>query len=348
MMTLAGWFRGGRKHFLCRSCLWRVCVVVIMMVLCSLSTEAQQSKKKPVSVKKTIRADTLFARDSVDTPTEDREESTTAENEEELQELFQDSALQKEDNPLQPQQGSAGAKQSRMGIKVIVIDPGHGGKDPGAVGPAGGKEKDITLAISLALAKEVRRRCLCTVLLTRTKDTFIPLNERTQFANMKKADLFISIHTNSIAGEKKRKGTINGYKVYFLSQASSEDDNRAAMIENSVIAMEDSSRRGDKLNTILLDMANSEFLTESQELSIIISEHFRDGLKQVRSLDKGVGQANFWVLNGAYMPAVLVEVGFISNPQEEKILTDKAFHEKTGKTLADAVMLFKKKFEAGL
>lgn len=239
-------------------------------------------------------------------------------------------------------------KEARQHIKTIVIDPGHGGKDPGAIGPSGVKEKDVVLPIGLALRDELEKIKGLSVYMTRSTDVFIPLRDRTKFANDKKADLFISIHANSVGGTKKRKNTVKGYKIYFLSQAKNEEDKLAAMIENSVIELEEDVQKGDFLQNVLIDMANNEFLTESQDLSIAIAESFGKALAKIRALQKGVGQANFWVLNGAYMPSVLVEGCFISNPQEEKLLTNKKFQKKIAVAIKDAVVEFKKKYEADL
>lgn len=230
-------------------------------------------------------------------------------------------------------------------IKTVVIDPGHGGKDAGAVGAANTYEKDAVLAISLELRKLLQEKTDIKVHMTRDTDIFIPLRQRTKFANDKNADLFISVHANSIAGDKARKNRVKGYKMYFLSHAKSEDDKRAAMIENSVIELEDNTEGGTMLENILNDMANNEYLNESQDISIRITESFAKSITESRKLHTGVGQANFWVLNGAFMPAVLVEAAFISNPTEEKLLSSGKFQKKVAKAICNAVIDFKKKYE---
>ncbi len=245
-------------------------------------------------------------------------------------------------------QSEASVDTSKDRIRVIVIDPGHGGKDPGALGPNGLKEKDVILSIGLAMRDELKKSKNLKVYMTRSNDTFIPLRERTKFANDKNADLFISIHANSIGGNKKRRSLVKGYKIYFLSQAKNEDDKLTAMIENSVIELEEEKDKGDYLQNILIDMANNEFLKESQDLSILIAKSFDGSVKKVKKLHTGVGQANFWVLNGAYMPAVLVEACFISNPIEAKLLSTKSFRKSVGIAIAKAVIEFKKKYEAQL
>ena len=238
--------------------------------------------------------------------------------------------------------------ETKQQIKTVVIDPGHGGKDPGAIGQNGVKEKDVVLAVGLALQEELKEKSGLKVFMTRTTDKFIPLRDRTKFANKMNADLFISLHANSISGNKKRKSYTKGYKMYFLSQAKNEEDKLTAMIENSVIELEEDTRKGDYLQKVLTDMANNEFLTESQGISILLVESFGALLKKIQKLHTGVGQANFWVLNGTYMPSVLVETCFISNPGEEKLLKNKKFQEELGVAIADAVIKFKKKYETGL
>jgi N-acetylmuramoyl-L-alanine amidase len=234
------------------------------------------------------------------------------------------------------------------GIKTVVIDPGHGGMDPGAIGPGGIQEKDIVLDIALLLRDEIKKDSKLTVYMTREKDIFIPLQDRTKFANSKKADLFVSIHANSIEGNAKKKENTKGFKIYFLSQAKNEDDKLVAMRENAVIKLEDKTSRYDNLQDILIDMAGNEYLKESQDFSIMISETFHSYLRQIPRLQLGVGQANFWVLNGAYMPSVLIEVGFISNLKEEESLKDPLVKKSIATGIHDAIKSFRKKYEADL
>jgi N-acetylmuramoyl-L-alanine amidase len=232
-------------------------------------------------------------------------------------------------------------------VQTIVIDPGHGGMDPGAIGQNGLEEKKVVLDIALALRDLFKKKTKFTVLLTRDSDKFIPLVERTRFANEKKADIFVSIHANSIEGNKRKKDGTRGYKVYFLSEAKNEEDKLAAMRENAVIELEDKSHKYDNLQNILIDMAGNEYLRESQDFSIMVTETFSSSLKDIPRLHLGVGQANFWVLNGTYMPSVLIEVGFISNPQEEKDLNEPSVQKSIASGIFEAVMNFKKKYEEG-
>ncbi len=233
-------------------------------------------------------------------------------------------------------------------IRSVVIDAGHGGKDPGAIGPGGTKEKDIVLPIALALRDQLRERSDITVYMTRTTDTFVELRDRTQLAVDKDADLFISIHANSIGGGKRKRDQVKGYKVFFLSQAKNEEDRRVAMLENSVVQFEKRPRGNNFLQNLLLDLTANEYLLESQDLSIMIAESFAESLKSIRKIHTGVGQGPFWVLYGATMPAVLVETGFISNSREEKLLTEKKTQQRLAEAICTAILTFKSNYEQDL
>jgi N-acetylmuramoyl-L-alanine amidase len=187
------------------------------------------------------------------------------------------------------------------------------------------------------------------LLLTRDKDVFIPLSDRTKFANEKKADLFISVHANAVPGDIKRKGNARGYKIYFLSQAKNEDDKLVAMRENAVIELEEKPQNYSSLQNVLIDLAGNEFLNESQDLCILLDQKLDTSLdKKITKLHLGVGQANFWVLNGAYMPSVLIETGFLSNPSDEKLLSDKKFQNQMAQAIYEAILGFRDKYETGL
>ncbi|KMQ53058.1 N-acetylmuramoyl-L-alanine amidase [Chitinispirillum alkaliphilum] len=234
-------------------------------------------------------------------------------------------------------------------LRRIVIDPGHGGRDPGAIGPTGVMEKDVALGLSLALRDKLQSEGF-EVFMTRDTDVFIPLRDRTQFANDKRADLFISIHANSIGGSQARRDNIRGYKTYFLSQARNEHERLAAMRENAVIELEDKPQGYDFLQSVLIDLAGNEYLRQSQEFCIIIDQVMSNGpiSNRISKLHLGVGQANFWVLNGAYMPSVLFEAGFISNPREEQLLKCSEFQKEMASALTQAVLQFKHQLETGL
>ena len=233
-------------------------------------------------------------------------------------------------------------------IHTIVIDPGHGGMDPGAIGPSGVQEKSVVLAVGLHLRALIRKKTDMSVFMTRETDVFIPLLDRTKFSNTKKADLFISIHANSIAGSAKKRDQTRGYKIYFLSQAKNEEDKLAAMQENAVITLEQDTKNRGFLENLLVDMAGNEYLRESQDFSISCAEQFGIKVKNIPSLHRGVGQANFWVLNGAYMPSVLIEIGFISNPGEEKLLNNEANQKSIAEAVLNAVIQFKGRYNKPL
>lgn len=220
-------------------------------------------------------------------------------------------------------------------IRVIVIDPGHGGDDTGAKGPSGMAEKDITLSIALKLAEALRERMDAEVLLTRTTDVFIPLEERTAFANANRADLFLSIHTNAAANRDAR-----GTETFFLSiDATDEDARRVAAFENnSDVAGGLVLTEGDDLRDILLDMASTRSHHESSTLAEAVHMSM---LGKAGREGRGVKQAHFTVLVGATMPAVLVEVGFISNPAEERWLSSRKDQEKAARAIADGIVSFR-------
>ncbi len=212
--------------------------------------------------------------------------------------------------------------------KIIVIDPGHGGKDGGAVGYKKYKEKVAVLKISKVLKKILEKKGY-KVYLTREKDIFIKLSNRTKFANRKNADLFISIHAN--ASPKKQKLTLKGIETFFLSPAKTEKAKRIAAKENktAVISMSNMSK-----NT-LLSFLNKTKIIQSNKLAIDIQKGMLTEVRKKNNdvRDGGVREAPFWVLVGAQMPAVLVELGYITNPKE----ADRLFNPFYQKSLAEGI-----------
>ncbi|MEW6040227.1 MAG: N-acetylmuramoyl-L-alanine amidase [Elusimicrobiota bacterium] len=192
----------------------------------------------------------------------------------------------------------------------IMLDPGHGGDDPGAIGHNGTKEKEINLKVALEVEKLLIEDGY-EVFITRRDDTFIPLVERTNMANEKNVDLFISIHCN--ASPKK---TSTGFEIYFLSEKASDPDAEAtARLENAVIKLEgEPSMRKQRLEELLWRLAVNEFMNESSELCSLITAEVTS---RIKIENRGIKQAGFFVLRGAQMPAVLVECGFLTNAQEE-------------------------------
>lgn len=222
------------------------------------------------------------------------------------------------------------------GIHTIVIDPGHGGKDVGAMGPGGTMEKDTTLALCRRLASALEAKTGARVVLTRDDDTLIALDQRTALANQYKADLFLSVHMNAAVVKGAR-----GSETYFLSaDASDELARKAAETENAAArTTQDSS--GD-LKLILWDLAQQEYLQESSRFASDVQEE----MNAVAGIqNRGVKQAPFKVLVGASMPAALVEVAFISNPEEESRLKDDKFVGTVIDALTRAVVRYKTDYE---
>ncbi len=230
---------------------------------------------------------------------------------------------------------------SDISIERIVIDPGHGGEDSGAVSRNGLIEKNVTLDIADRLKKLLEKEKEFTVILTRDKDELVPLEKRAQIANQNKADLFISIHTNA-----SKKRSARGFGTYFLSAAKNEEARTAAALENSSLRFEpigDSSQNLPDLDFILMDLMQNEFLAESSDLASMIQRHFKE---ELAIPDRGVNQAGFVVLNRAYMPAVLVETAFISNPEDEALLKKDSFRQQVAYAIYESIMEFKKKYES--
>jgi N-acetylmuramoyl-L-alanine amidase len=225
--------------------------------------------------------------------------------------------------PIDPKRSTSGiAKQLSLGVRRIVIDPGHGGKDYGAPGCVKGvHEKHITLQISKRLATKLKRELKCEVILTRTKDKYLTLEERTAFANTKNADLFISIHTN--ASRDKRA---YGLSTYFLNLADDDESKRVAAMENAT-----SANNISDLEKILFSLMHYSKINESSRLATTVQGTMTSHLKQKgykRIKSKGVKQAPFYVLLGAQMPSILVETSFISNPRECRRLMNSKYQDR--------------------
>jgi len=234
------------------------------------------------------------------------------------------------------------AKQSRraeltlaeqLGLKVrrVVIDPGHGGHDTGAIGKGGTREKDVALSISLKLASQLRERGL-EVVLTREDDRFIRLEDRAQFANTERGDLFISIHCNAAVSRKLR-----GIETYTLNTSADRYSIRLAARENA------SSEKGiSDLQFILADLATKANTEESSRLADQVQRSLVSGLSAKYSDIKGLGhkEALFYVLLGVKMPAILVETAFLSNPEEEERLKSTRYQDDVATAIAQGVEEF--------
>jgi N-acetylmuramoyl-L-alanine amidase len=234
---------------------------------------------------------------------------------------------------------------SRIGpdekVDVIVIDAGHGGRDYGAIGRyKKTREKDINLEIAKNLAKLIRKDKQFKVVMTRSKDVYVSLDERAKIANEAKADLFISIHCNA-----SPKTSANGFEVYYLAPAKSDAARAVAQLENAPFLLDDPAvDKGEEadLAFILNDMIQTEFLTESADLAYMADMEMR---KKLDIKARGVDHAGFFVLNRVYMPSILVEAAFISNKDEEKKLRSKKYRKKVAEAVYEAVKRFKAKYE---
>lgn len=227
-------------------------------------------------------------------------------------------------------------KKETIGIMRIVIDPGHGGQDPGAIGPAGLQEKDIVLDVGRKLGRILKDEYRMDVIFTREKDIFVPLNERTDAANYQKADLFISLHANASPRKAAR-----GIETYVLNWTSDAEATKVAARENR-ISYEKMQKVQGELQMILLDMARSNKRDESMKLARDVQDSMvstlRKNYSRIENLD--VKQALFYVLIGAEMPSILVETSFISNHEEEKRLSSPDYREKIAESIAKGVSAY--------
>jgi len=214
-----------------------------------------------------------------------------------------------------------------LGLKVgrIVIDPGHGGHDTGTIGPTGLMEKDVVLDVALRLKKLLERNTGCEVIMTRSDDTFIPLEERTAIANSKAADLFISIHANA-----SRDRSARGIETYYLNFATNPDALEVAARENST-----SQESVHQLQDLIKKIAMTEKIEESQQFARLVQHevHLRLAKSGGEQRDRGIKKAPFVVLIGANMPSVLAEISFLTNPRDERWLKRPEYRQR----IADAL-----------
>ena len=235
-----------------------------------------------------------------------------------------------------PKNETAGTRE----VKTIVIDPGHGGKDTGAQGK-NSNEKDIVLAVGKLLKKELEKEGF-NVKMTRDKDVFIELGERANLANQWDGDLFISLHCNAIDASAERKKQIKGYHVYVLRAPESEEDKAIARRENKVATLYGEKNAKEELSPIEWFKLEARLEKYKQNSYMFTEEMLKafDGGK-IKRQGGGVGGAGFMVLVGALMPAVLFEIGFISNPEEEAYMTTTKAQEDIAARVAKAVSTYK-------
>jgi len=217
-------------------------------------------------------------------------------------------------------------------VRRVVIDPGHGGGEPGARGVGDLVEKDVTLAVARQLEAILERREDIEVILTREDDSFLGLVERTERANREGADLFISLHCNAWANPSAR-----GVETYFLSPAKSKWDAEVARSENSGAAA------AEDLDFILWDLVQNLYIQESATLAEAVQTRLAEDLGMP---NRGVKQAGFRVLVGAFMPAILVELGFLTNRDDAAKLRDTRWQRDAAEALADAIVEFRARMDA--
>lgn len=235
-----------------------------------------------------------------------------------------------------PKNETAGTRE----VKTIVIDPGHGGKDTGAQGK-NSNEKDIVLAVGKLLKKELEKEGF-NVKMTRDKDVFIELGERANLANQWDGDLFISLHCNAIDATPERKKQIKGFHVYVLRAPESEEDKAIARRENKVATLYGEKNAKEELSPLEWFKLEARLEKYKQNSYMFTEEMLKafDGGK-IKRQGGGVGGAGFMVLVGALMPAVLFEIGFISNPEEEAYMTTTKAQEDIAARVAKAVSTYK-------
>jgi N-acetylmuramoyl-L-alanine amidase len=223
-------------------------------------------------------------------------------------------------------------------IKRIVIDPGHGGRDPGALSPDGLKEKNLVLKISKDLKEYLERQGL-EVILTRDKDRFVSLWRRAHIANLKKADLFISIHANS-----SRFRQAKGFEIYYLSERMDDAARALAYAENAVLELE-----GERFSTTNIALAATLWdlvQTENRAEAMHLSRHIGDSVEKLDWIrNRGIKGGLFYVLRGANMPAILIEAGFISNLGESRKLDKDSYRKELVERIGEGILDYKEEYE---
>src|SRR5206468_2829817 len=238
--------------------------------------------------------------------------------------------------PQPPQTNRAGsyslARQLGLGARRIVIDAGHGGHDPGTIGRGGLQEKDLVLDVALRLERLVREELGAEVVMTRSTDVFIPLEERTAIANSKGADLFLSIHANS-----SRSRSARGVETYFLNFAADAHAEAVAARENAI-----SPATLKDLQNLVKAIALNSKVDESRDFAATVQEAMISNLRPryPELQDRGVRTAPFYVLIGANMPSILAEIAFISHPDEAKLLRGQEYRQQIAGSLLEGVRAY--------
>ncbi len=247
----------------------------------------------------------------------------------------------------QPPEAEAPTVSDEPPKRVVIIDPGHGGRDPGSVGSGGRREKDIALAIGRALARELRKDDELEVHLTRDRDVLVPLWERGEQATAWKGErpgVFVSIHANALPG----RPSIRGFETYFLSEARSDHERRVAANENAPLRLEraegEAGPENPDLSFILRELRN----LDHQHWSALLAEGVQLELETMHpGPNRGVKQGPFAVITNALMPAVLIEVGFVTNRAEERALSRGEFQSELAQAIARAIRGFFQRYPPG-
>lgn len=238
-------------------------------------------------------------------------------------------------------------QRDRWKLDVVVLDPGHGGYDPGTIGTIGTREKDITLGIALKLGKLINKRMPdVKVVYTRKTDRFVELYRRGQIANENQGKLFISIHCNAL---ERKPSSVNGFEIYLLRPGKTEDAIKVAQKENAVVKLEqdyqDRYQDITEENFIILTMAQSAYMHNSETFAGFLQEEME---KHMHAESRGVKQAGFYVLVGASMPNVLIETGYLSNPHDEKFLRSPEGQQTVAESIFRALERYKNAYEETL
>jgi len=238
-----------------------------------------------------------------------------------------------QEKPADGQGAGVSSKAGTIRLPLVVLDPGHGGHDPGAVGRGGLKEKDLVLAVAKYVREILQGQNRARVVLTRDTDRFLPLETRAWIANSKDADLFVSIHANA---HPRRE--VSGVETYYLDNTTDKAAMRVAAMENNT-----PEKKIDDLSRILIDLRCNANAWESHELAhtmqkALVGEIRRNGYNAARDL--GAKGGLFYVLLGAHMPSIVVEVAFLSNPTEEKMLKTPAYQKVLAEGIAEGIMRY--------
>ncbi len=239
-----------------------------------------------------------------------------------------------------PGSGNGGPHPGISETLTVVLDPGHGGHDTGAVGPTGLMEKEVVLDLALRLRRLLQERLGVRVIMTRTEDVFVPLQERTAIANRARADFFLSLHVNGSA----KRGAV-GFETFYFTREPSDNDARGSAQRENLVIEADGSRGKDQeslLRITLADMAVTRDMRESSELAELVLASL-DKLLKVEN--RGVKSGPFYVLATAAMPAILIEGAFITNPKEERKLQRETYRQRVAEALYEGIAKYKARYE---